>query len=304
MTRLGNKAFDYVRAILATKDPCSGSPVLFAIGRVYKAHIELSRYIDLMFQGPSSKAVEFTGGELKRAVSEAFSNIVSDAIGNGVPPLIDSALTEKETREILSLTKKIRSSYPDSFIEKKWDAQCQRWIELASRHVSHKSWVPNGIGRYLVIAAVVGAVIGGVYPWQSKIRDTKKSATTENHVVDDMVATETPAIRDEIARRVCTACNNVGRIDVLEMCPTCHGMGLVDRAQNQMRHRSRCRDCGGRGRVHWDHVCPFCRNNDECVIGIVHVQDPLAVLEKPHGLYYARGNRIAIELVQFFGEEK
>lgn len=44
--------------------------------------------------------------------------------------------------------------------------------------------------------------------------------------------------------------------------------------------------------------------NDERVIGIVHVQDPLAVLEKPHGLYYARGNRIAIELVQFFGEEK
>ena len=96
MTRPGNKAFDYVRAILATKDPCSGSPVLFAIGRVYKAHIELSRYIDLMFQGPSSKAAEFTGGELKRAVSEAFSNIASDAIGNGVPPLIDSALTEKK----------------------------------------------------------------------------------------------------------------------------------------------------------------------------------------------------------------
>jgi len=42
---------------------------------------------------------------------------------------------------------------------------------------------------------------------------------------------------------------------------------------------------------------------DERVIGIVHVQDPLAQLEKPKGLYYSRGNRIAIELVHFFGEE-
>jgi hypothetical protein len=63
-------------------------------------------------------------------------------------------------------------------------------------------------------------------------------------------------------------------------------MGLVDRAQNQMHHRSRCRDCGGRGRVHWDHVCPFCRDNDERVIGIVHVQRVTSALIEKSVLLY------------------
>lgn len=261
MARPGNKAFEYVRAILATKDPCSGSPVLFAIGRVYRAHIELSRYVELMFQGPSSDASAFSGGELKRAVSEAFSNIAFDAIGNGSPPTVDGTLTGKEAREILVLTKKIRASYPDSFIEQKWDAACCRWIELASRYVSRESWIPNGIGRCLVIAAVIGALIGAIYPRRSTNSLPKFDGAKGAFVKDNgVLVTSDP--RRKSTDGGCVACDGTGRIDVLMMCPICRGAGFVNYARELVRVHLRCYDCGGRGKVHWDRACPFCRNRE------------------------------------------
>jgi len=262
MARPGNKAFDYVRAILATKDPCSDSPVLFAIGRVYKAHVELSRYIDLLFQGPGLNASGFLGGELKRAVSEAFSNIACDAIGNGAPPSVDCALSDKEAREILVLTKKIRSSYPDSFIEQKWDAACCRWIELASCYGSQESWIPNGLGRWIVTAAIVGVAIGALYHWWAS-GSRQQCDVAEADAVKMNGPLEASGVQNEDVRGTCAACDGAGRIDVLEMCPTCRGIGFVNCVRKQARIRLRCRDCGGRGTVHWDRTCPFCLSRSE-----------------------------------------
>lgn len=141
--RQDDRVFRYVRAILSTRRPGTGVPVVFGLTKVSKAIDHFTDYLKYVL----TNTAEPRTGELKRAVREVFEGIGNSSIDDGTVPRLDGTrLSSAQVAELGCLLLSLEEKIP-SASRRNWREDISSWSSFVIQSNAVRGDLWEGVKR-------------------------------------------------------------------------------------------------------------------------------------------------------------